>query len=98
MQSQQLMKNNKIAGQHTAGQLLRTDNTIRHAQIKRNHKLKGKKVWKIRISAEYSKKRHAHANFLFQVFSSTHCADKSFKDLLHVGICCSYKQNFTGKI
>ncbi|GFU93805.1 hypothetical protein TNCV_1660291 [Trichonephila clavipes] len=34
---------------YTAGQLLRTDNTIIHS----NHKMKGCKMWKIRISAGY---------------------------------------------
>ncbi|GFY35195.1 hypothetical protein TNCV_5045691 [Trichonephila clavipes] len=34
---------------YTAGQLLRTDNTIIHS----NHKMKGSKMWKIRISAGY---------------------------------------------
>ncbi|GFX02414.1 mariner Mos1 transposase [Trichonephila clavipes] len=34
---------------YTAGQLLRTDNTIIHI----NHKMKGSKMWKIRISAGY---------------------------------------------
>ncbi|GFY27732.1 histone-lysine N-methyltransferase SETMAR [Trichonephila clavipes] len=36
-------------GSYTAGQLLRTHNTILHS----NHKMKGSKMWKIRISAEY---------------------------------------------
>ena len=40
---------------YTAGQLLRTDNTI----IYSNHKMKGSKMWKIIISAGYSKKKHA---------------------------------------
>ncbi|GFY15887.1 hypothetical protein TNCV_1285321 [Trichonephila clavipes] len=34
---------------YTAGQLLRSDNTIIHI----NHKMKGSKMWKIRISAGY---------------------------------------------
>ncbi|GFW77186.1 hypothetical protein TNCV_2726161 [Trichonephila clavipes] len=34
---------------YTAGQLLRTDNTIIHS----NHKMKGSKMWKISISAGY---------------------------------------------
>ncbi|GFV13718.1 hypothetical protein TNCV_5010001 [Trichonephila clavipes] len=38
-----------IALIYTAGQLLRTDNTIIHS----NHKMKGSKMWKIRISAGY---------------------------------------------
>ncbi|GFU21914.1 hypothetical protein TNCV_3283861 [Trichonephila clavipes] len=39
----------KKTGIYTAGQLLRTDNTIIHS----NHKMKGSKMWKIRISAGY---------------------------------------------
>ncbi|GFV97634.1 hypothetical protein TNCV_2041421 [Trichonephila clavipes] len=34
---------------YTAGQLLRTGNTIIHS----NHKMKGSKMWKIRVSAGY---------------------------------------------
>ncbi|GFX48432.1 hypothetical protein TNCV_4614281 [Trichonephila clavipes] len=40
---------NVDANIYTAGQLLRTDNTIIHS----NHKMKGSKMWKIRISAGY---------------------------------------------
>ncbi|GFW81767.1 retrovirus-related Pol polyprotein from transposon 412 [Trichonephila clavipes] len=41
---------NKISEtNYTAGQVLRTDNTIIHS----NHKMKGSKMWKIRISAGY---------------------------------------------
>ncbi|GFV08193.1 transposable element Tcb1 transposase [Trichonephila clavipes] len=38
---------------YTAGQLLRTDNTI----INSNHKMKGSKMWKIRISAGYYRRQ-----------------------------------------
>ena len=48
---------------YTAGQLLRTDNTI----ILSNHKMKGSKMWKIR-SVGYSKKKYAHANFFPRLF------------------------------
>ena len=34
---------------------------------------------KIRISAEYSKKNSAYANFLFHVCSSSDNSDKNFK-------------------
>ncbi|GFY34663.1 hypothetical protein TNCV_1373541 [Trichonephila clavipes] len=39
----------KSREKYTAGQLLRTDNTIIHS----NHKMKGSKMWKIRIRAGY---------------------------------------------
>ena len=44
---------------YTARQSLRIDNTIIHS----NHKMKGNKMWKIRISAGYSKMNNAYANF-----------------------------------
>ncbi|GFT72466.1 retrovirus-related Pol polyprotein from transposon 17.6 [Trichonephila clavipes] len=47
---------NPSQSKYTAGQLLRTDNTIIHS----NHKMKGSKMWKIRISAGYYKKEQAH--------------------------------------
>ncbi|GFU77022.1 uncharacterized protein TNCV_4521781 [Trichonephila clavipes] len=40
---------NTVKTTYTAGQLLRTDNTIIHS----NQKMKGSKMWKIRISAGY---------------------------------------------
>ncbi|GFX70896.1 transposable element Tcb2 transposase [Trichonephila clavipes] len=46
-----------IALIYTAGQLLRTDNTIIHS----NHKMKGSKMWKIRISAGYYKRNRRTA-------------------------------------
>ena len=59
---------------YTAGQLLRTDNIIIHS----NHKIKGSKMWKIRISAGYSKKKYAYAIF-FHVCSSRDSVHKRFK-------------------
>ena len=60
---------------YTAGQLLRMDNTIIHS----NHKMKRSKMWKIRISAGYSKKRCAYATFHSHVCSSCDSVHKSFK-------------------
>ncbi|GFW70287.1 uncharacterized protein TNCV_5131131 [Trichonephila clavipes] len=49
VQSSPVRRTGIPASIYTAGQLLRTDNTIIHS----NHKMKGSKVWKIRISAGY---------------------------------------------
>ncbi|GBL92855.1 hypothetical protein AVEN_4555-1 [Araneus ventricosus] len=60
---------------YTAGQLLRTDDTIIH----NNHKMKESKIWKIRISSGCSKKRCEYVNILFHACSSRDSDDKRFK-------------------
>ena len=52
-----------------------TDNTSNQS----NNKMKGSKMWKIRMSMGYSKKRCAYANFLLHVRPSRDSTDKSFK-------------------
>ena len=52
-----------------------TDNTIIHS----NHKMKGSKMWKIKISAGHSKKKYAYAILFFHVCSSSDSVHKSFK-------------------
>ncbi|GBL98230.1 hypothetical protein AVEN_174042-1 [Araneus ventricosus] len=60
---------------YTAGQLLKTDDTITHS----NPKMKESKMRKIRISAGFSKKRCAYANCLYHVSSSRDSTDNRFK-------------------
>ncbi|GFX19741.1 transposable element Tcb2 transposase [Trichonephila clavipes] len=79
--------------EYTAGQLLRTDNTIIHS----NHKMKGSKMWKIRISAQdISKKKYEYANFFSTSVHHVIALIRALKVLTPVDSCC-FKSKFYRK-
>ena len=67
------------------------DNTIIHS----NHKMKGSKLWEIRISAGYSKK-YVYVNFFSTSVHHVIAFIRALKALTRVDSCC-FRSNFYRK-